>query len=116
MELLMSIVVGVLFALGIYLLLSRNMMRVVLGSALITHGANLMLLTSGRLKRGAAPFIPTDGSIITSFTDPVPQALILTAIVISFGTSAFLVVMAYRAYQELGSVDLSDLRGVEDEQ
>lgn len=115
MELLMAIVVGVLFALGIYLLLSRNMMRVILGSALITHGANLMLLTAGRLKRGIAPFIPMDGSAVAAFTDPVPQALILTAIVISFGTSAFLVVMAYRSYQELGSVDLSELRGVEDE-
>lgn len=115
MELLMAIVVGCLFAVGIYLLMSRNMMRVVLGTALITHGANMMLLTSGRLKRGIAPFIPMDGSTVTAFTDPVPQALILTAIVISFASSAFIVVMAYRSYQELDSVDLSELRGVEDE-
>lgn len=115
MELLMSIVIGILFALGIYLMLSRNMMRVVLGTALISHGTNLMLLTSGKLKRGISPFIPPDGSTAAAFTDPIPQALILTAIVISFGTSAFLVAMAYRSYQELGTVDLHELRGVEDE-
>ncbi|HHW07105.1 MAG TPA: Na(+)/H(+) antiporter subunit C [Clostridia bacterium] len=115
MELLMSIVIGILFALGIYLLLCRNMMRVVLGTALISHGTNLMLLTSGRLKRGISPFIPADGSTAAAFTDPIPQALILTAIVISFGTSAFLVAMAYRSYQELGTVDLNEVRGVEDE-
>lgn len=115
MELLMSVVIGILFALGIYLLLSRNMIRVVLGTSLLTHGTNLMLLTSGRLKRGISPFIPGDGSTAAGFTDPIPQALILTAIVISFATLAFLVVMVYRAYQELGSVDLSQLRGVRDE-
>jgi multicomponent Na+:H+ antiporter subunit C len=114
-ELLTSVVIGILFALGIYLLLSRNMIRVVLGSALIGHGTNLMLLTAGRLKRGISPFIPADGGAGLAYTDPIPQALILTAIVISFAVSAFLVAMVYRSYQELGSVDLSELRGVEDE-
>ncbi|KKM10827.1 monovalent cation/H+ antiporter subunit C [Clostridiales bacterium PH28_bin88] len=113
MELLMSVVIGLMFAVSIYLMLSRNMLRVILGTALISHAINLMLMTVGLLKRGAAPFLGEEH--VGAIVDPIPQALILTAIVIGFGVTAFLLVMAYRGYQELGSDDFNELRGVENE-
>lgn len=112
MEFIMSLVIGVLFAAGTYLLLSRSMLRVILGTALLSHGVLLMILTMGKLKRGGPPIIIGPGP----FTDPLPQALILTAIVIGFGVTSFVLVLAYRAYQTLKTDDLDKLRGVDDEQ
>lgn len=111
MEILTAISIGSLVALGTYLLLTRSILRVVIGLIVLGNAINLMLLTVGRLKRGAPPLLYESGP----FTDPIPQALILTAIVIGFAVTAFLFVMAYRLYQEKGTDDLSQLRGVEDE-
>ena len=113
MELLMSLVIGILFALGTYLTLTRSLIRVVLGTVLLSHGALLLILTMGGLKTGAPPVLVKG---ITAYTDPLPQALILTAIVIGFAVTAFVLVLAYRTYQDLGTDDLDKLRGVEDEQ
>lgn len=108
MELVTALVVGILFATGTYMMLAKNIIRVVLGSGLLAYGTNLMLLTSGGLKRGAAPVL-TKGA--QAYTDPVPQALILTAIVINFAVTAFMFVLAYRAVQEHGTDNLAELRG-----
>lgn len=67
-------------------------------------------INDGRLKKGAAPLL---GENAPSYTDPIPQALILTAIVISFGVTAFFLVLAYRAYQELGTDNMDRMRGTE---
>lgn len=112
MELLTALVVGVLFAVGTYMLLSKNVLRVVLGSSVISYGVNLMLLTSGQLKRGAAPVLDKG---LTVYVDPLPQALILTAIVINFAVTAFMFVLAYRTVQEHGTDNLAELRGLEHE-
>lgn len=112
MELLTAAVVGILFATGTYLMLARRLLRVVLGTALLGHGVNLMLLTSGRLKQGGVPILGGAGG---PYTDPLPQALILTAIVIGFGVTALLIVLAYRVYQEHQTDDLGELRGTHDE-
>lgn len=97
---------------GVYLLLAKNIIRVVLGSTLLAYGTNMMLLTSGLLKRGAAPILAKG---IAAYADPVPQTLILTAIVINFAVTAFLFVLAYRAVQEHGTDNLAELRGLEHE-
>ncbi|MBS3970573.1 MAG: Na(+)/H(+) antiporter subunit C [Clostridia bacterium] len=107
MEILMSVVIGILFATGTYQILSRSMLRVVIGTMLLSHGVLLMILTMGKLKRGAPPILIGTGP----YADPLPQALILTAIVIGFGVTSYLVVLAYRAYQTLGTDDLDKLRG-----
>jgi multicomponent Na+:H+ antiporter subunit C len=112
MELLTAVVVGVLFATGTYLLLAKNVIRVVLGSSLLAYGTNLMLLTSGLLKRGEPPIL-VQGQVV--YVDPVPQALILTAIVINFAVTAFMFVLAYRTVQEHGTDNLWELRGQDDE-
>ncbi|KIL46894.1 cation:proton antiporter [Jeotgalibacillus alimentarius] len=110
MEILMSIVVGILFMSAVYLILSKSLLRVIIGTALLSHGAHLLLLTMSGLKTGAAPVL-TDG--VESYTDPLPQALVLTAIVISFGVTAFFLVLAYRAYQELGTDNMEEMKGNE---
>jgi multicomponent Na+:H+ antiporter subunit C len=112
MEIMMSIVVGVLFTVGTYLILTKSLLRIILGTAILSHGVHLLLLTMAGLKRGAPPLL---GIGAETYTDPLPQALILTAIVISFGVTALFFVLAYRAYQELGTDDMDQLRGSDDE-
>lgn len=112
METLITILVGVLVTVAVYLLLSRNLIRVILGTAVLSHAVHLLLMTMGGLKKGSVPII---GEETGNYTDALPQALILTAIVISFAVTAFLLVLAYRTYKETGSDDLSALRGIDDE-
>lgn len=90
------VVMGVLYAVGVYLLLERSLTRVLLGLMLLTNGTNLLILHAG----GAAGFAPLyDGSIAAQdYSDPLPQALILTAIVISLAVTAFLLGMIYRSW------------------
>ena len=109
----MAIVIGILFAVGTYLIFSRVLLRIVLGTCLHTHATLLYLITTGKLKRGAAPILESG---VTAYVDPIPQALILTAIVIGFGVTAFIIVLVYRAYQTMGSDDTEDYLGVNDEQ
>ena len=106
----MAIVIGVLFMSATYLMLSKSLLRIIVGTGLLSHGAHLLILTMGGLKRGTVPLLGEEAS---SYTDPIPQALILTAIVISFGVTAFFLVLAYRAYKELGTDNMERLRGTE---
>jgi multicomponent Na+:H+ antiporter subunit C len=95
-------VMGVLYACGIYLLLERSMTRVLLGFLLLGNATNLLILImAGRA--GVAPIV-ADGVTAAEMTDPLPQALILTAIVITFGVSAFLLALIYRSWR-LGDQD-----------
>lgn len=111
MSLLLAFTTAVLFSLGTWLLLQRQLSRIVIGLGLIGHGANLLLLQTGE-RRGVAPFV---GSLAgKTIADPMPQALALTAIVISFGVTALLLALAYRSWQltgdDLVEDDLDDRR------
>jgi multicomponent Na+:H+ antiporter subunit C len=110
MEILMAFVIGILIMSATYLMLSKSLLRIIVGTGLLSHGAHMLILTMGGLKRGAAPLL---GEHASSYSDPIPQALILTAIVISFGVTAFFLVLAYRAYQELGTDNMDRMRGTE---
>ncbi|KGR75677.1 Na(+)/H(+) antiporter subunit C [Ureibacillus manganicus] len=112
MESLMVVLVGVLVSVGTYLILSRNIIRIILGTAVLSHAVHLLILTVGGLKTGGVPVL---GQKDGPFTDALPQALILTAIVISFATTALLLVLAYRVYKTNGTDDVSELRGMPDE-
>ena len=94
MSVVMAAAAALLFALGSYLLLQRKLSRIIIGLGLLTHGANLLLVNSGR--SGLAPLIGLGPA--EEFADPMPQALALTAIVISFGTTALLLALAYRSW------------------
>ena len=94
MSVALAVTAGVLFAAGTYLILQRLLTRIVIGLGLIAHGANLVLLGSGG-RPAAAPI--ADGSAAT-ISDPLPQALVLTAIVITFAVTAFLMALAYRSH------------------
>lgn len=108
MEIVMAFVCGFLFMAAIYLILSRSLLRIIIGTGLLSHGAHLLILTMGGFG-GSAPPVLSDG--VTNFADPLPQALILTAIVIAFGVTAFFLVLAYRAYQELETDDTTLMKG-----
>lgn len=112
METFMIIVAGVLFTVGTYMLLSKNLLRIIFGTALFSHAAHLMLLALSGLKRGAAPLL---GEEAASYTDPIPQALILTSIVITFALTAFVLVLGYRTYVETGFQDMKQLKGFDHE-
>ncbi|WP_458789950.1 Na+/H+ antiporter subunit C [Yoonia sp. MH D7] len=100
MELLVASAIGILTAGGLYLVLRLRTFPVILGVSLLTYAVNVFLFTSGRLTVGAPPIL-RDG--VTSYADPVPQALVLTAIVISFGMTAVVVMISLGAF--LGSDD-----------
>ena len=109
MEILASLVVAVLFAGGVYLVLRARTFPVAIGLALLSYGVNLFLFFTGRLMTGAPPLA---GGGAAATADPLPQALVLTAIVIGFGMTAFVVALALRARGELGN-DHVDGRGGE---
>lgn len=111
MEILMSILIGFLFMAAVYLILSRSLIRIIIGTGLLSHGTHLLLLTMGGLSGESAPVL-ADG--ITDYADPLPQALILTAIVISFGVTAFSLVLAYRTYNVVGTDNMDLMKGNED--
>ncbi|MDN5807664.1 MAG: Na(+)/H(+) antiporter subunit C [Brevibacterium sp.] len=106
MPFIMVLAMGVLFACGIYLMLERSLTRVLLGFILLGNGVNLLIiLTAGR---GAPPL--TDGKNLSTsgMSDPLPQALILTAIVITFAVTAFLLAMIYRSWRLVRADSLQD--------
>lgn len=94
MSVLLAAAAAALCGIGTYLVLQRKLSRVIIGIGLLSHGANLLLLTSGN--RGIAPLIGSGDP--ADFADPLPQALVLTAIVISFGVTALLLALAYRSW------------------
>lgn len=105
MNLALVVLIGVLYAVGVYLLLQRSLTRIVIGLSLMGHGANLLLLLAGG-RAGPAPLVVGDRAGATA--DPLPQAMALTAIVITFGISSFLLALAYRSATQTGADDVED--------
>lgn len=105
MEYLLASAIAILTAVGVYLTLERRMLPVVVGLSFLSYAVNLFLLAMGRLTIDKAPIIRQG---VTDYTDPLPQALVLTAIVIAFGMTALTVVLGLRAYLETGS-DVTDV-------
>lgn len=98
MELAMASAIGLLSAIGVYLLLRARSFDVVLGLTLLSYATNLLIFTGGRLRSGAAPILTSGATSNTSaYVDPLPQALVLTAIVIAFAMTAICLVLAIRS-------------------
>ncbi len=110
MEVVLAPVVGLLFASAVYMLLQRSLGQLIIGLALLSNAANLFIFVASGLGDGAAPIVdPATNATAEGAADPVPQALILTAIVIGFGVLAFFITLAYRVYRITGTDDLDDL-------
>ena len=110
MAVVLALVIGVLYGVAVYLLLRRSLAQLILGLGMLTNATNLLIFTVGGLVRARPPLVGPDAQQLTPpFADPVPQALILTAIVIGFAVLAFGLVLAYRAFQVVGSDDLDEL-------
>ncbi len=108
MEVLIAILIGVLFATGIFCLLRRSIVKMVVGLILLSQGANLLVFAAGGLTAGEPPLIAADAkTLVEPYADPLPQALVLTAIVIGFGLIAFTLALVHKAYQSLGTDDIN---------
>jgi multicomponent Na+:H+ antiporter subunit C len=107
MDIVLAVVIGIMFACGIYMILRRSMVKLILGLSLLGTTANLIIFVLGGLTRAAPPIIDQGAGVLEApFADPVPQALILTAIVIGFGFQAFALVLVLVAYQNLKTDDI----------
>lgn len=107
MTLLMAISVAVLFATGVFMLLRRSIVKLVIGLALLGHGANLLIYTVAGLVRGRPPLVAAGQSAAPEgFSAPLPAALILTAIVIGFAIVSYTIVLIKRVDQDVGTDDL----------
>ena len=119
-QVILALVLGLLFAVGTYLVLREDVVRVVWGVTVISQAANVYLVTMGGLS-GSAPVLAhgeegdhpvacsVPGAAAECVTDPLVQALVLTAIVIGFGTTAFALVLTYRVYEEHGTINLEEV-------
>jgi multicomponent Na+:H+ antiporter subunit C len=106
----LALLVGVLYGAGFYLMLRRSIVKLIIGLALLGNAANLLIFTASGLTRGSPPLVPLGQTRpLGTIADPLPQALILTAIVIGFGVLAFAMVLVYRTYQTSGTDDSDHL-------
>lgn len=116
MELLLVVLIGALYASGVYLILRRSMVRLLLGIILLGNGTNILIFLLGTITKGKPPVMAADMSVFSDiYADPIPQALILTAIVISFGLTSFAIVLLKRVYALLGTDDLDTLNTPQEE-
>ena len=107
MEVLLALVSGTLYASGIYLMLKRRLAQLIVGLSMMANGSNLLIFTAAGLTRDRAPIIADAGvGAVGPMADPVPQSLVLTAIVIGFGVLAFTLVLAHRVHLSTGSDDI----------
>ena len=114
MTLILAILVGILYSAGIYMILRRSLVKVIIGLIFLGYAANLLIFTIGRITKGVPAFVPDDGGLLVEpFADPLPQALILTAIVIGFGVQAFAIVLFKRAYKIIGTDDLDKMKSTD---
>jgi multicomponent Na+:H+ antiporter subunit C len=111
LELVLAVAVGVLYGTGFYMMLRRRLAQLIVGLGLLSNGTNLLIFTAGGLTRARPPIVLDGAQALTApYADPVPQALVLTAIVIGFGVLAFALVLAHRVHAEVGSDDIDEIR------
>lgn len=111
MILILAIVSGILSSMGLFMILKRSLIKIVIGFIMLSHAANLVIFLSGKFVISGVPLIEGNArQIEESISDPLPQALILTAIVIGFGMLAFTIVLVHRVFREFDTDDLNKLR------
>ena len=113
MIVLLAFVAAGLFGCGLYLVLSRHLVRMVLGLSLVGTAVNLVIFEAGRLRTAQPPLIPEGAERLGESADPVPQALVLTAIVIGFALTVILTALALRAYRGQGTLRSDEIRAAQ---
>ena len=110
MEPILAIIIGILYAGGLYLMMRRSLVKLLIGLGLLGQASNLLIITMGRITKGSPPLIGHgEHHLVEPYADPLPQALILTAIVIGFGVQAFAVVLIKRTYKWVGTDDIDQM-------
>lgn len=116
MILVLALLIGGLYAAGLYMMMRRSIVKIIMGLIMLGYATNLLIFTVGGLTRVVPPIIPNGATEPPMpFADPLPQALILTAIVIGFGVLAFAVVLIEQTHRSVGTDDSDNLRGIEGE-
>ncbi len=111
---LLAVVIGALYAAAVYVLLRPSLLRLVVGLILLGHAGNLLVFTAAGLTRARPPILePGTTAVAGAVADPLPQALILTAIVINFASVAFVLALAYRTLRALGTDDTDRMRATD---
>jgi multicomponent Na+:H+ antiporter subunit C len=106
--------IGFLYAAGIYMILRRSLVKLILGIIILGNGANLLIFLLGRISKGRPPIIAGDLKVFAeAYADPIPQALILTAIVISFGLQSFAIILIKRVYKVVKTDDLDEMNAID---
>ena len=112
MNIILLLVIGFLVFIGTYMILSLNLIRIVIGISIYTHAGNLIIMSMGKYSSNMTE--PLIGTSNTNYVDPLLQAIVLTAIVIGFAMTAFLLVLVYRTYRVTKEVEINLLRGDEE--
>jgi multicomponent Na+:H+ antiporter subunit C len=111
MEIILSILVGILYAAGVYMLLRRSLVKLILGIIFLSNATNLLIFMAAGLTEGKPAFVAKESAkAAEEMADPLPQALVLTAIVIGFGIVAFTLVLKYKYYKQTGTYDLDQVK------
>jgi multicomponent Na+:H+ antiporter subunit C len=112
MELIIALFIGLLYACGVYLVLRRSIIKVILGIFVLSNATNLIIFLAGGVKRNGKGFIPEGSETIDPalISDPLPQALILTAVVISLGIAAYILALKFRYFEVTGTHDLDQMK------
>lgn len=111
MDLMLSIVIGILYTAGVYMMLRRSLVKLILGIIFLSNATNLLIFMAAGLTMGSPPFIKGEEANSTAtLADPLPQALVLTAIVIGFGIVAFTLALKYKYYKQTGTYDLDQVK------
>jgi multicomponent Na+:H+ antiporter subunit C len=114
MEIILAIVVGVLYTAGVYLMLRRSILKFIIGLILLSNATNLLVFLSAGLVPGSPAFVKPDGMDNGVMADPLPQALVLTAIVIGLGIVVFTLALKYKFFELTGTDDLDQLKKTDD--
>ncbi|MDF1534280.1 MAG: NADH-quinone oxidoreductase subunit K [Methanosarcinaceae archaeon] len=128
----LSLTIAILFGVGTFLIMRRDIIRVIIGLSILSHAVNIMIMSVGIFDGTKVPIImehlsadsstiftdslingtlaPVTAGMHVEYVDPLVQAMVLTAIVISLATTAFILILAYRIYEEYGTTDIRELR------
>ncbi len=116
MEVILAIIVGFMYAAGIYLILRRSLVKLIIGLIILGNGVNLLLFLLGGITKGHPPVIGESETFLAGvYADPLPQALILTAIIIIFGLQSFAMIFLQQEYVQGGVEDLDSIKEEEEE-